>query len=340
MVKYIQHLFYFKMQNFSNLKLKYIKRVLNKKIWDEYIKKISYVKVEFTNEFLDYQIEYMKSHNNIVTDHSYLIISNKKIIGIIINIISKKNKDISDNFTYIPIISITNNNDIKKALNDFDEILKQLFDKNEINLKFYSFNNVINNHWLKKIYFESLKKHDEINILLNLENSFENIFSTFNKSTKWRINQGKRYWRSKIIDADDEKSWLEFKNLHFREAKKLTRSEESWNIQYKNLLSKKAFLINLYNKENIIVGGGYFLLSKDEALYGVAAYDHDYFPKPIGHFLQYEAIKYIKSKNIKIYRLGSIFLKKENDKKLQSINEFKLSFSSYLRLDFSFEYKA
>lgn len=327
------------MLKISNLRLKYIKRISNRDIWNNCLKKVSFVKVEFTNEFIDYNIEYLKSQNNTVNDHSYIIISDSIFVGLILNIVAKKNKTNFNNFTYIPIIFTKNINDIKKIILDFDEMIKYLFNNKKINLRYFSQDKVINNIWIKKIYYDHLKKYDEIDILLNLNDNLENIISKFGKSTKWRINQGKRFWRSKIINSADKKSWLEFKRLHLKEAKKLTRSQKSWNIQYKNLSNNKAFLINLYDKKNKIVGGGYFLLSVDEALYGVAAYDHDYFPKPIGHFLQYEAIRYLISKKIQLYRLGSININLKKNKKLESINEFKLSFSSDLKLGFCFEYK-
>ena len=41
----------------------------------------------------------------------------------------------------------------------------------------------------------------------------------------------------------DEKTWLDFKRLHIKVAGRQTRSDKTWNIQYKNLKENSSFFI-------------------------------------------------------------------------------------------------
>ena len=82
------------------------------------------------------------------------------------------------------------------------------------------------------------------------------------------------------------------------------------------------------------LGFGYFLHSKDECLYGVAVNDRTEMRKyklPIGHLIQFFAIKEMIRRSIKWYKLGeeNLGLKSTNDQKNLNILKFKKGFSSH-----------
>ena len=79
---------------------------------------------------------------------------------------------------------------------------------------------------------------------------------------------------------------------------KKTRSTESWSFQKNAILNSEAFLICLRDDENKLIGAGYFSYTLDQGVYAIAAYDRELFQKPLGHAVQYAAIKELKKLDV------------------------------------------
>ena len=82
-----------------------------------------------------------------------------------------------------------------------------------------------------------------------------------------------------------------------------------------------------------MIGGGFFDLSADECNYGVGAYDRNFIDQPLGHMIQYHAIKEMKKRKLKWYRLGYRFYRSEKkhiDIKRVNISKFTQGFLTHM----------
>jgi FemAB family protein len=142
-------------------------------------------------------------------------------------------------------------------------------------------------------------------LVVDLTRTLAQIKASFRKSYKSLISAGARYWDINVLGSSIEKStWAEFQDLHRKVAGRSTRSNESWNIQYEMLIKNEAFLVTLRNPAGGLVGAGFFMHTKSEGVYAVAAYDRSLFDKPLGHAVQFVAIEEMKRRGCQFYRIG------------------------------------
>ena len=113
----------------------------------------------------------------------------------------------------------------------------------------------------------------------------------------------------------------------------MTRSDETWAIQHKDIAESRGFLVYLLNGSGGMDGGGFFNFTRDEGLYGVGAYKRELFDKPLGHIVQYRAIEELKRRGVRWYKLGLRPYASEEQKPTEkeiSIGEFKEGFASHM----------
>ena len=183
-------------------------------------------------------------------------------------------------------------------------------------------------------------KHD---LYVDLTLPLDVIFANFRKSYRPLISAGLKAWESEVMDENctNATTWTEFKSLHKQVAGRITRSDETWKLQFDMIVRGEAILLTLRDtlSENRLVGASFFQVTRDEGLYAVAVYDRELFDKPIGHVLQKRAIEIMKQRGLRWYRLGErLFLSdspKPSEKEL-SISLFKQGFASYLSSRFMF----
>jgi len=179
-------------------------------------------------------------------------------------------------------------------------------------------------------------------LYIDLEQEIDVIKGSFRKSYKSLISKANKLWKSRILGEREItlSEWQKFKDLHFVAAKnRRTRSDETWDIQYLQILQGHAFLIVLYSEDDKLIGGGFFQYTRDEGIYSVAAYDRSLFDKPLGHLVQWLAINELKRLGIKKYLLGDrpypIDLPSPTQKEL-NISHFKEGFATAIRPRFVF----
>lgn len=160
---------------------------------------------------------------------------------------------------------------------------------------------------------------------VDLSQSEQQIFQGIRKSYKSLINQSQRIYKTTVLEKVDDEIWSKFQSFHFHQAGRKTRSDKSWEVQKKHLNDRDAILITCQD-ENDYVGFAYFNLNKIQATYSVAAYDRNKFDQPIGHGIQWTAIKYFKSEGLKEYIIGTLPECDETDLKLLDIAKFKMGF--------------
>jgi FemAB family protein len=178
-------------------------------------------------------------------------------------------------------------------------------------------------------------------LYLDLGPDLSSIKSIIRKSYKSLINKGEKLWKLEILTFPNQHKWEEFYNLHVRESGRITRSKQSWNAQYRMVEQACAFAVLAEDENSELVGCGFFYNTSKEALYFTGAHRRDLFPLPIGHAVQFRAIKEMKDRSIKWYRLGTYFDQHnlEVDQKEKNISLFKKGFSSHVILEKLYSFK-
>jgi FemAB family protein len=170
-------------------------------------------------------------------------------------------------------------------------------------------------------------------LYLDLQPDLATIKTGFRKSYKSLVSSGLKQWSVHILEDGNASVWNEFINLHLEVSGRKTRSDESWELQRVHLEEKANLLIYLRDSAGRMVGGGLFQLTRDEALYAVAAYDRSLFQKPLGHVVQFTAIEEFKRRGIRWYKIGQRAFPSDlpapSEKEI-SISDFKSGFASHL----------
>lgn len=173
-------------------------------------------------------------------------------------------------------------------------------------------------------------QHD---LYVDLSLPIAEIKASFRKSYKSLITSGSRHWRTSLMDQENPAVWQEFRTLHCAVAGRVTRSAESWELQHQAVAGGHAFLVNLRDDGERMVGGGLFYLSADEGTYAVGAYDRSLFDKPLGHVVQYHAIEEMKRRGQHWYLIGARPYPADEPSptaKELSIAEFKQGFATHI----------
>lgn len=168
-------------------------------------------------------------------------------------------------------------------------------------------------------------------LFVDLDKTVDEIKGGFRKSYRPLIGKGQKKWTVQRLTQNDEPSFSEFKALHIAESGRQTRSDATWSKQFEAVGRGNAFLVLLRDSDTDLVGGGLFYLNNGLAIYAVGAYRRELFKEPLGHVVQYEAIRYMKEKALKWYCIGhrpfASDLIKPTDKEI-SIGYFKEGFAS------------
>lgn len=306
----------------------------NPNLWNKVYNSLKFKSVIFSENFLDYQKIYNDYFDDQLIDISLIVYNENEPVALVPAFYFKKDKLIYyfDKNLYLPIfkeeIDLTLQKKIINDLINFFIRLKNYFEIEKIDLadhgpdskKNYLFYN-------DKNKFEIIDNH---HLYLNLQNSLSEIRKNFRKSY---LNILNKKIVDKILVFDnkhyDKKIWLDFKNLHLNEAKKQTRSDQSWDKQFENLCDKKAlFLFYIHN--NNIIAGSFYDISTDEAIYSVGVYNNLAKQKFLSHYIQEAAIKEFQLRKIKWYFLGKYFpdISENTSNKDYNISFFKKGFCS------------
>lgn len=174
---------------------------------------------------------------------------------------------------------------------------------------------------------------------VDLSQDYSTLKSYYRKSYKALISKGYKLFNPFKLDQNDSKVWEEFKELHFKSAGRITRSEKSWDLLFDQVKEKNANFYFCRDHNGIMIGGSLVMICKHEAIYAVAAYDRSLFHLPIGHPLQDFIIKDLLNTQVQWYRLGRLYNKIDfdcpTDKEIQ-IGQFKSGFSSDLIASYRF----
>jgi len=134
-------------------------------------------------------------------------------------------------------------------------------------------------------------------------------------------------------EVETEQAFLELKSLHLNSAGRLTRAEESWKLQLKNVQDGHAFLV-VARLDGETIGASYFLRCGKSSYYGVSASHLGYRNLSIGHVIMVEAIDFARRNALDTFWVGSQFSHStgEASEKEFQIEKFKSYFGSNLGL--------
>ena len=230
------------------------------------------------------------------------------------------------------------NDEYKNIISPFN---KQTIDKKNIisfydePLKIYSSNNIDFNDYSKFYYFFTkfkqkikfqfhinnslfIKNSDKIRLLplnqifetqkINLSLSLNEIFYSFKKDLKERINQAEKNINIKIetFDHKNYKNGMikDMQLLHEVVSGKKTRSDMTWEINEKMIKSKKGFLMKL-SIDNKVISYSLFFHNK---IYGITFSSctlREYFKiAGINHLIKWTGISFLKKQGVRYYDLG------------------------------------
>ena len=141
--------------------------------------------------------------------------------------------------------------------------------------------------------------------IIDLTQHVSQLRKEVRKSYKSLINWGLNNLGIRIFDASNASSsalW-DFRRLHIAVAGRETRSEESWNVQFRMIQNGNAFLV-LGTMKDSLETGAFFSLNKQSCYYGVSASNRDLFAKPISHAVIWTAMLYAKEQGCTNFIMG------------------------------------
>lgn len=317
-------------------------RSLSQEGWDETCLRLNYFPVAYSSSMIDYQLEYFKGQGCATVDVSLLLRSNDQPCGIWpLSIRLEKNGDCcigSNGSAILPPLFVSS-----APLKTMKSITSACFEtidticRNFGQVKFESLDSFVDSISLSEWHHQLMSKGATVTVshdlFVDLTPSIEEIKSRFRRRYKSLISVGDRLWNVEIVGQADPSQWDEFHQLHLAVAGRVTRSKESWRLQHEAIALGNAFLVRLRDEHGRFIGGALFYVTRDEGLYAVGVYDRDLFDKPIGHVVQYYAIKEMKRRGLRWYKLGSrvyCACEPEPSSKEMNISNFKHGFASHI----------
>lgn len=303
--------------------------------WCLFLKDVEYLPYHYTNEWLDYQNEYLSSNEDYL-EISFILIKNDIPQLIFPLFFSKKNKKsiIKDDCLEIPLFSKDINDDLKSQIIKIilDLFFNVLSDENKnTNLKI-SDNDYLISNYLHEKYKICSQDINEYYVDTTIE--FSAIKRKVRKSYKQFTKSSDDEIQFDVFTNDtNELIWSKFKNLHLTVSGRTTRSDKSWNYQFENLINNKSIFISAsYNDK--LISGAYFEMSKDELYYSVSCTDQKYISYKLTHKIMFIAIEKCIELNIKCLKLGNEFVLSKNptneDIKNYNISFFKKGFATHI----------
>lgn len=142
--------------------------------------------------------------------------------------------------------------------------------------------------------------------IIDLNIDIETLWKQLRKSYKSLINNGKEKYKIEIIDYTNPDFEIHnlYKELHHKAAGRITRPQETWDIQFQKIEDDNAILIGLKDEDQF-VAFSYFYHHNNTACYASSSDDPDYTADiPLEHTIIWSAIEYYKSRGFNCIDMG------------------------------------
>ena len=197
-------------------------------------------------------------------------------------------------------------------------------------------NDVCNHSFLSLLGTECLnrKAFPETIIVasIDLNDDEETIHKNIRRRYKSMINRGKRdlsffFYNYQNIDRD---IFSQFQKFHHEVSGRLTRTRESWDVQYEMVKQNCGEIIMGALPGYGVVSAALYLDHGAVTFYGVAVYNRDLFGIPLAHANVYQGIIRAKKRNKKTFSFGPIKPYSLEEEKVYNIGKFKKGFCNEL----------
>lgn len=318
--------------------------------WAETLGTISYIPVTYTDEFIEYQLAYFNGHGANLTDISLTLYDDGRPVGVWPLSLAGRDKPHAISSYGMPVLPPLLNETLSKKT--AKTIISKCFDLCsdlaqalgvetwQTQQLFEGEDNTSCTYWhLKAMQSGAIASLDH-ELYANLKMGLATYKQNIRRRYKSLISKGEKIWEVDVLRIADQDVWDEYRALHLEVSGRITRSLDSWQKQFAAIQKEKAFLVYLRDEHRRMVGGGYFQVSRDEAIYAVGAYDRSLFPLPLGHVVQFRAVQEMMESGISWYRLGDrpfTNIQKQPDAKHLSIADFKQGFATDTMIKINYE---
>ncbi len=302
----------------------------------------------YQRDFYFYQREYCVSKKILLSEKSFLIFKNNKVVCGAIFFLTKSPDskypkiNFGNNFPGIILISDDFSGESIKILQSKIHSLLELATKINFTIPI---NNTFNKGY--ESIFNKFKFSQEIiwskSIYTNKKNEY--LWRNIRKSYKSPINRGLKEQTFQIIDKYnlDKKKFKKIQDLHLKISGRKTRSDKSWDLQYSAIKNDTGFALTSFGEdENDLYSAVYFYKTNYHAYYGTGLFT-EYSKKNLyGYSIIWKAIVYCIERNITLCELDDNvkFNWMSNvDKKLIDISFLKAGFGGQLSSKFIFSIK-
>lgn len=307
--------------------------------WDKLLSVCNYVPVAYTRNMMNYQKAYISGAGVEIQDLSMILYHDLKPVGVW-PLCLRKGEVLelgSNEGAVLPPVfkNSVAGKSIKTIVSACYNFMELICSRKDISF-WQGVEPYMPVHDLSEWHCLGMRRGANINVghflYIDLSMDLAAIKSCFRRSYKALINSGSRLWTVYVMGDADASTWDEFRELHCFVSGRVTRSKESWDSQLAAIKDGAAFLVYLRDEKKRMVGGGFFHVSCDEAVYAVAAYDRSLFDKPLGHVVQFHAIQEMQRRGLKWYNIGIRNYpgdKQSPSAKEIAISEFKEGFSTH-----------
>lgn len=333
----------------NKLGLKTITLSENNSDWNKLLNKCKEIPIGYSISYLNYQYEYYKDIYPDLIDLSRIIYWQGQQIAVWPISISLCNFKISSQGLnllpplYAPQLDFKSEQLITNKLFKFLKIISNEFSINSIRTSDSPASNIKVSAWGSEAMNQMADSFIEHDLVLDLNSTVTEIFSNFEYNLRREITKGSELWTTQILNYKSkniDSIFNEFQSLHLQVAGKKTRSDQTWELQKNTIIANEGFLVYSKNTDNRMIGCAYFMTTSSEALYSVGAYDRTLFKFPIGQVIQFESIKEMISRDLKLYKIGSMLYPQKipsSSIKELNISKFKSQFASHKLLNITYD---
>ena len=156
-------------------------------------------------------------------------------------------------------------------------------------------------------------------------------YARVRKSYKSLINWGRKNLRLEYVNAEnpDRNLFDLYRRFHQDVAGRVTRSLESWNVQFETIVAGKGELTLSYLDDKLI-SGLLVIDGETNSVYSSAVNDRDAFEKPMGHWPLFNALLRSQARGMRSFDIGYVPYRAETPEKESSIGKFKKGFTDVL----------
>lgn len=314
------------------------------KEWDDFCLKSDEAWFWHTSSWLEYSLKYnpeLKAESK-----SFLVYNNNELIAIcplILQINERGIKEFCYNNEHGPMPAFSNHlskktkeKAMKAVYGRIDEIAKAnnaariMLRLTVLSKSFIEASRQIFNYLMKFSYLDN-----SINTqIINLSQPTEDLKKDLRNDHKNNINKNSPKLAIEIFNKNNitDSIFNKYIKMHHKAAGRVTRPISTFNLLYDLIKEGKAFLIGA-KKEDVYIGFSYYIVFKDNVIYGSSCNDPEVKHIPVSHVVQWAAIEYMTEKKYKFYELGwqqfgSQLYDMPSEKQV-NISEFKRGFGGF-----------